>query len=49
MSSFEILNEADVAVEMEAALKEYDQVGAELGIIPSSCKFFADDPSWLTR
>lgn len=49
MSSFEILNEAGVAAEMEAALKEYDQVGADLGIIPSSCKFFADDPSWLTR
>jgi len=49
MSSFEIINEAGVAAEMEAALKEYDQVGADLGIIPSSCKFFADDPSWLTR
>ncbi|CAI8600522.1 unnamed protein product [Vicia faba] len=49
MSSFEILNEVGVAAEMEAALKEYDQVGADLGIIPSSCKFFADDPSWLTR
>jgi len=49
VSSFEIINEAGVAAEMEAALKEYDQVGADLGIIPSSCKFFADDPSWLTR
>ncbi|XP_073226134.1 phosphatidylinositol-3-phosphatase SAC1 isoform X2 [Cicer arietinum] len=49
MSSFEILNDVAVGAEMEAALKEYDQVGADLGIIPSSCKFFADDPSWLTR
>lgn len=49
MGSFEIVNDASVAAEMEAALKEYDQVGADLGIIPTSCKFFADDPSWLTR
>ncbi|KAK7404211.1 hypothetical protein VNO78_04899 [Psophocarpus tetragonolobus] len=49
LSSYEIVNDAAVAAEMEAALKEYDQVGADLGIIPKSCKFFADDPSWLTR
>lgn len=49
MSSSEIVNDAAIAAEMEATLKEYDQVGADLGIIPSSCKFFADDPSWLTR
>ncbi|KAG2394871.1 uncharacterized protein HKW66_Vig0077540 [Vigna angularis] len=48
-SSYEIVNDTSVATEMEAALKEYDQVGADLGIIPRSCKFFADDPSWLTR
>ncbi|KAH1219633.1 Phosphoinositide phosphatase SAC1 [Glycine max] len=48
-SSYEIVNDAAVAAEMEATLKEYDQVGADLGIIPKSCKFFADDPSWLTR
>ncbi|XP_027355392.1 phosphoinositide phosphatase SAC1 isoform X2 [Abrus precatorius] len=49
LSSFEIVNDAAVAAEMEASLKEYDQVGSDLGIIPTSCKFFADDPSWLTR
>ncbi|XP_061364160.1 phosphatidylinositol-3-phosphatase SAC1 isoform X2 [Gastrolobium bilobum] len=49
MSSSEIVNDAAVAAEMEAAIKEYDQVGADLGIIPKTCKFFADDPSWLTR
>ncbi|RYR21994.1 hypothetical protein Ahy_B03g067291 isoform A [Arachis hypogaea] len=48
-SSFEILNDGAIAVEMEAALKEYEHVGTDLGIIPTSCKFFADDPSWLTR
>ncbi|KHM98833.1 Polyphosphoinositide phosphatase [Glycine soja] len=48
-SSYEIVNDAVVAAEMEAALKEYDQVGADLGIIPKSCKFYVDDPSWLTR
>ncbi|CAJ1972730.1 unnamed protein product [Sphenostylis stenocarpa] len=48
-SSYEIVNDSAVEAEMKAALKEYDQVGADLGIIPRSCKFFADDPSWLTR
>lgn len=48
-SSYEIVNDAAVAAEMEATLKEYDQVGADLGIIPKSCKFYVDDPSWLTR
>ncbi|ESW03281.1 hypothetical protein PHAVU_011G001200 [Phaseolus vulgaris] len=48
-SSHEIVNDTTVAAEMEAALKEYDQVGADLGIIPRSCKSFGDDPSWLTR
>ncbi|QCD89055.1 phosphoinositide phosphatase SAC1 [Vigna unguiculata] len=48
-SSYEIVNDTSVAAEMEAALQEYDQVGADLGIIPRSCKFFAGDPSWLTR
>lgn len=49
LSSFDIVNDAAVSAEMEAALKEYDQVGADLGIIPTSCKFFAEDPSWLAR
>ncbi|KAI4313394.1 hypothetical protein L6164_026380 [Bauhinia variegata] len=49
MDSFDIVDDPAVAAEMEAALKEYDQVGADLGIIPESCKFFAEDPSWLTR
>ena len=49
MESFDVVDDTSVAAEMEAALKEYDQVGADLGIIPTSCKFFAEDPSWLTR
>ncbi|MED6167933.1 Phosphoinositide phosphatase sac1 [Stylosanthes scabra] len=48
-SSFEIVDDGAIAAEMEAALKEYEHVGTDLGIIPTSCKFFADDPSWLTR
>ncbi|KAJ8759539.1 hypothetical protein K2173_007159 [Erythroxylum novogranatense] len=34
-----------VEAEMEAALKEYDQVGADLGILPISSKSLAKDPS----
>ncbi|XP_028792327.1 phosphoinositide phosphatase SAC1 isoform X2 [Neltuma alba] len=49
LSSFDMVNDDVVAQEMEAALKEYEQVGADLGIIPSSCKYFAEDPSWLSR
>ncbi|KAK4256235.1 hypothetical protein QN277_009128 [Acacia crassicarpa] len=48
LSSYDMVNDV-VAAEMEAALKEYEQVGADLGIIPSSCKYFAEDPSWLSR
>ncbi|XP_054811658.1 phosphatidylinositol-3-phosphatase SAC1 isoform X2 [Prosopis cineraria] len=49
LSSYDMINDDVVAAEMEAALNEYEQVGADLGIIPSSCKYFADDPSWLSR
>ncbi|XP_059459748.1 phosphatidylinositol-3-phosphatase SAC1 isoform X1 [Corylus avellana] len=48
MGTVEIVDGA-VEAEMTAALKEYDQIGADLGIIPSSCKSFTQDPSWLTR
>lgn len=41
-------DDALIEAEMEAALKEYDQVGADLGIA-SSCKALAEDPSRLTR
>ncbi|CAN6678690.1 unnamed protein product [Malus baccata var. baccata] len=49
MGTINIVDDADVEVEMEAALKEYDQIGSDLGSIPASCKLLAEDPSWLTR
>lgn len=42
-------DDAAIEAEMEAALNEYDQIGGDLGIIPTSCKSFAEDPSRLTR
>ncbi|KAK8947034.1 hypothetical protein KSP39_PZI007044 [Platanthera zijinensis] len=39
---------AMVAVEMEAALKEYDEIGSELRI-NFPCRSLVDDPSWLAR
>ncbi|XP_031263454.1 phosphoinositide phosphatase SAC1-like [Pistacia vera] len=38
-----------VEAEMEAVLREWDQIGADLRIIPTSCKLFAEDPSRLSR
>ncbi|XP_028761182.1 phosphoinositide phosphatase SAC1-like [Neltuma alba] len=51
MGSFDALKLDDVAIaaEMERALKEYDQIGEDFGIIPKSCKFLAENHSWLTR
>ncbi|BBG96008.1 Phosphoinositide phosphatase family protein [Prunus dulcis] len=49
MGTINIVDDAAVEVEMEAALKEYDQIGSDLGSIPTSCKSLAEDPSWLTR
>lgn len=40
---------AVVEAEMEAALEDYSQIGADLGIIPTRCKSFVEDPSLLTR
>ncbi|KAI0529405.1 hypothetical protein KFK09_001954 [Dendrobium nobile] len=41
-------DDALVEAEMAAALREYDRIGDELGILLSS-KALAEDPSWLTR
>ncbi|XP_042491658.1 phosphatidylinositol-3-phosphatase SAC1 isoform X1 [Macadamia integrifolia] len=49
MGSVDSADDAAVEAEMEAALKEYDQIGADLGIVPSTCKYLAEDPSRLTR
>ncbi|KAJ8769901.1 hypothetical protein K2173_008983 [Erythroxylum novogranatense] len=43
------VDDSNIEAEMEAALKEYDQVGADLGIVSISSKSLAKDPSWLTR
>lgn len=42
------MDDAQIEAEMLAALKEYDQIGADLGIV-YSCKGLAEDPSQLTR
>ncbi|KAG0500949.1 hypothetical protein HPP92_001021 [Vanilla planifolia] len=44
----EYKDDALVEEEMASALKEYDQIGAELGVI-LPCKALAQDPSLLTR
>lgn len=49
MDTIDIVDDATTEEEMEAALKEYEQIGADLGISPLSCRSFAGDPSWLTR
>ncbi|KAH0470107.1 hypothetical protein IEQ34_001665 [Dendrobium chrysotoxum] len=41
-------DDALVEAEMAAALREYDRIGDELGIL-LPCKSLAEDPSWLTR
>ncbi|KAF3774699.1 Phosphoinositide phosphatase [Nymphaea thermarum] len=41
-------DDTNVALEMEAALREYEHIGSDLGIT-ATCKFSAADPSRLTR
>ncbi|GMH00340.1 hypothetical protein Nepgr_002179 [Nepenthes gracilis] len=48
MCMVENVDDAAIEAEMEAALKEYDQIGADLGIFPT-CKHLAGDPCQLTR
>ncbi|OIT35684.1 PREDICTED: phosphoinositide phosphatase SAC1 [Nicotiana attenuata] len=47
--SVDAMDDAAIEAEMESALKAYDQIGADLGIFPKSCKALAADPSQLTR
>ncbi|KAL3513411.1 hypothetical protein ACH5RR_026128 [Cinchona calisaya] len=47
--TFGIMDDTASKAEMEAAFKEYEQIGADLGIIPTSCKALAGDPSQVTR
>ncbi|XP_068649727.1 phosphatidylinositol-3-phosphatase SAC1 isoform X1 [Aristolochia californica] len=42
------IDDGKIEAEMQAALKEYDQIGSDLGIV-SSCKTLTEDPSRLTR
>lgn len=49
MNTIDVVDDASVEAEMAEALKEYDLIGADLGIFPVSCKSFTEDPSWLTR
>ncbi|XP_027094603.1 phosphatidylinositol-3-phosphatase SAC1-like isoform X1 [Coffea arabica] len=44
-----IMDDTAAEAEMEAAFKEYEQIGADLGIIPSSCNALAVDPSLVTQ
>lgn len=49
MNTIDVVDDASVEAEMAEALKEYDLIGADLGIFPVSCKSFTEDPSRLTR
>ena len=44
-----IMDDTAAEAEMEAAFKEYEQIGADLGIIPSSCYALAVVPSLVTQ
>ncbi|XP_010682007.2 phosphatidylinositol-3-phosphatase SAC1 isoform X1 [Beta vulgaris subsp. vulgaris] len=47
-TKIENVDDAAIEAEMEAALREYDQVAADLGI-SAMCRSLAGDPSQLTR
>ncbi|XP_052201202.1 phosphatidylinositol-3-phosphatase SAC1 isoform X2 [Diospyros lotus] len=49
MGMVDSMDDAAVEAEMESALDEYRQIGADLGIVPKTCKFLPEDPSQLTR
>ncbi|KAJ0026014.1 hypothetical protein Pint_07028 [Pistacia integerrima] len=49
MNGLDVVDKDVVEAEMEAVLREYDQIGADLWIILTSCKLFAEDPSRLSR
>ncbi|KAI4388819.1 hypothetical protein MLD38_001115 [Melastoma candidum] len=49
MTKVDLADDPAVEAEMEAALREYNSIGNDLGIIQPSCKLFANDPSCLTR
>ncbi|XP_050205895.1 LOW QUALITY PROTEIN: phosphatidylinositol-3-phosphatase SAC1 [Mercurialis annua] len=44
MNTIDVVDDAAIEAEMEAALKEYELIGADLGITPISCKFSVENP-----
>ncbi|KAG9144517.1 hypothetical protein Leryth_010735 [Lithospermum erythrorhizon] len=38
-----------IEAEMEAAMKQFEKMGTDLGIVPKPCRAMAGDPSQLTR
>lgn len=49
MNTVDVMDIGEAETEMENALNEYAQIGGNLGIIPTQCKYFAGDPCWLAR
>ncbi|KAL2538901.1 Phosphoinositide phosphatase SAC1 [Forsythia ovata] len=49
VSTVDYMDDSAAEAEMEAAFKEYDRIGSDLGIFPKSCKALVVDPSQLTR
>lgn len=49
MGTLDVEGNSAVEAEMKAALEEYDLIGADLGVVPKTCKGLAMDPSQLTR
>ncbi|KAH0878260.1 hypothetical protein HID58_065654 [Brassica napus] len=49
MNTVDVIDIGEEETEMEKALNEYGQIGSNLGIIPTQCRYFAEDPCWLSR
>ena len=49
LNTIDVVDDDAVDAEMEAALNDYVQIGSDLGVIPTSCKLIAEDPSLLSR
>lgn len=49
MNTVDVIDIGEEETEMEKALNEYAQIGSKVGIIPTQCRYFAEDPCWLSR
>lgn len=49
MGTIDGVDDASIEAEMAAAFDEYNQIGSDLGIVPTTCKSLAEDPTHLTR